>query len=389
MNIIDVLIILLVASAFMRGRELGFVRQLFSSIGFFAGLFIGALLQPHTVHYAHTPLSKSLITLATTLGCAFALLALGEILGITLKGKFWRWHINRLDNALGSVLGAVSILLIIWLSSAILGSFPASSLQTALRNSAILSRLTQVLPSAPTLVANLGSLIDPNGFPQVFSGIEPGPPRNVPQPSLGEMQPAVTKDRPSVVKVEGRGCGGIVDGSGFVIGSDLVATNAHVIAGIDRPRVLDANGPHSVQVIWFDPDLDFAVLRVSNLAGDPLVFNTDNQPRGTPAAVLGFPGGGAFIADPAAILNQFTATGRNIYNEGNFERDVYEVSADIIPGNSGGPLIAKDGTVIGVVFAESTSYEHVGYALSSSQVISEINQARAQNRIVGTGSCTE
>ena len=389
MNIVDVLILLLMASAFMRGRELGFARQFFSSVGFFVGLFIGALLQPHTVQLVHTALSKSVVTLATTLGCAFILLAVGEMIGIILKGKLWRWHINPIDNAFGAVLGAISVLLIVWLSSAILQSFPAPSLQNALKNSAILRILDNRFPAAPTIVANLGRLIDPNGFPDVFNGIEPGPPKNVPQPSLGEMQPAVNKDRASVVKIEGRGCGGVVEGSGFVVGADLIATNAHVVAGIIRPQVLDSNGTHSAQVMWFDPDLDFAVLRVSGLAGSPLVFNTDNQPRGTAAAVLGYPGGGEFIADPAAILDQFTANGRNIYNEGNTERDIYEVSADIIPGNSGGPLVAKDGSVIGVVFAQSTSYAHVGYALSSSQVIPEINQARAQNRIVGTGSCAE
>jgi S1-C subfamily serine protease len=389
MNIIDVLIILLVASAFMRGRELGFVRQFFSSVGFFVGLFLGALLQPHIVQYAHTPLSRSLFTLGTTLGCAFLLLAIGEMAGIMLKAKFWRWHINPIDNIFGSVLGAVSILLIVWLSSSILASFPAPNLQAALHNSAIISRLTRLLPSAPTVVANLGNLIDPNGFPQVFNGSEPGPPKHIPQPSLGEMQPAVNQARPSVVKIEGSGCGGIVEGSGFVVGANLVATNAHVVAGINRPRVFDGNGSHPVQVIWFDPDLDFAVLRVNDLAGAPLVFNTADQPRGTAAAVLGFPGGGSFVADPAAILDQFTANGRNIYNQGDTERDVYEISADVIPGNSGGPLIAKDGSVIGVVFAESTSYAHVGYALSSSEVTAEINQARAQNRIVGTGSCAE
>jgi S1-C subfamily serine protease len=389
MNIIDVLIILLVASAFMRGRELGFVRQFFSSVGFFAGLFLGAWLQPHVVQHVQTAASKSLLTIITTLGCGFLLLAAGEILGIKLKGKFWRWHINPIDNAFGAVLGAVSVLLIAWLSSSIVGSIPAPGVQTALQESAILTRLNRTLPSAPTIVANLGHLIDPNGFPDVFNGLEPGPPRNVPQPSLGEMQPAVTKDRPSVVKIEGRGCGGIVEGSGFVVGGNLVATNAHVVAGISQPRVLDSNGSHSVQVIWFDPDLDFAVLRVSNLAGSPLVFNTASQPRGTAAAVLGFPGGGAFVADPAAVLDQFTANGRNIYNQGNTERDVYEISADVIPGNSGGPLIAKDGAVIGVVFAQSTSYQHVGYALSSGQVVAELNQARTQNRLVGTGSCAE
>jgi S1-C subfamily serine protease len=68
---------------------------------------------------------------------------------------------------------------------------------------------------------------------------------------------------------------------------------------------------------------------------------------------------------------------------------VYELSAHIIPGNSGGPLITADGRVIGVVFAESTSYNDVGYALTMPQIVTEINQALAQNRNVSTGKCAE
>lgn len=387
MNVIDVCIVILAISACLRGRELGFVRQLCSTIGFFIGLFLGALLQPHIVSHTHSPLGQSVATIATTLGCALILLAVGEYLGIHVKRRLQVWKIDRLDNFFGAVLGLVSLLLIVWLSAAILETLPYPSIQSNIRGSVIITRLNRTLPSAPTVVANLGHLIDPNGFPQVFIGDAPGPPQNIPQPSLGSMKAAVSKDRASVVKVEGQGCGGIVEGSGFVVGSNLIATNAHVVAGIRQPLVLDGNGTHSSQVIWFDPDLDFAVLRVDNLAGGPLVFNTDHIAGGTTAAVLGYPGGGQFMADPAAVLDEFTATGRNIYNQGATERDVYEVRADIIPGNSGGPLVVQDGSVIGVVFAESTSYRHIGYALSTQQVMSEINQARAQNRVVGTGSC--
>jgi S1-C subfamily serine protease len=83
------------------------------------------------------------------------------------------------------------------------------------------------------------------------------------------------------------------------------------------------------------------------------------------------------------------ARGRDIYGRGRTDRDVYELQAHIIPGNSGGPLVAKDGTVIGVIFAESTSYENVGYALTTAQVSSAINHAAAQNRPVSTGQCAE
>jgi S1-C subfamily serine protease len=386
--LIDIFIVLFIISALFRGREIGFVRQLLSTVGFFGGLFVGALLEPATVQLVHSPASRSLVTVATTLGCALLLLSGGEYLGMALKHKVLLHRLNSLDNLLGSALSVMSLLLSIWLSAAILNSLPVPSIQSAVRSSLIISKLSSDLPSAPKVIGDLGKLIDPNGFPQVFIGSEPNP-SAVPLPNLGALQAAVNKDKASVVKVEGQGCGGIVEGSGFVVGSDLVATDAHVVAGIRQPYVEDAGGIHSVSVIWFDPNLDLAVLRVANLTGHSLNLLSGSVSSGTPGAVLGYPGGGPFQADPAAVAQEFTALGRNIYGSSNTSRSVYELKADVIPGNSGGPLVDVNGTVIGVVFAQSTAYNHVGYALTTDQVISEINQAQAQDHIVGTGTCAE
>jgi S1-C subfamily serine protease len=128
---------------------------------------------------------------------------------------------------------------------------------------------------------------------------------------------------------------------------------------------------------------------VSNLAGDSLVLSDKHINPGTAAAVLGYPGGGSFTASPAAVRDQFTASGRDIYGKGNTNRDVYELQAQIRQGNSGGPLVAKDGSVIGVIFAQSSSHQNVGYALTISQVKGAINHAVAQNRSVSTGQCAE
>jgi S1-C subfamily serine protease len=109
----------------------------------------------------------------------------------------------------------------------------------------------------------------------------------------------------------------------------------------------------------------------------------------TPAAVLGYPGGGSFKIDPAEVLDEFTADGSNIYNQGTTIRDIYEVAANIIPGNSGGPLINSSGDVIGVVFAQSTQYNSVGYALVSSPLVKIIQSTPATSQPVGDGSCAE
>ncbi|HTB48777.1 MAG TPA: CvpA family protein, partial [Verrucomicrobiae bacterium] len=99
--IIDILIVLFGLSALYRGREIGFVRQLFSTIGFFGGLFIGAWLEPHTVSLVHNSTSRALVTLATTLGCALLLLTIGEFIGLRLKHRVLLKRINVFDNGFG------------------------------------------------------------------------------------------------------------------------------------------------------------------------------------------------------------------------------------------------------------------------------------------------
>lgn len=389
MNIIDVFIVLFLLTALFRGREVGFVRQICSTVGFFGGLWLGAVAAPFFIKFAHTQASRSIVTLGVTLGGAFLLLTVGEYIGIVLKTRFQEKLVNRIDNGFGSILAVVSMLVGVWLSASILLSLPSPGIQSAIRSSAIASTLIRKLPPATTLIADISHLIDPNGFPQVFNGNEPAPPGNVNLPALGEMAAAVQKDRASVVKIEGQGCGGIVEGSGFIAGNNIVVTNAHVVAGISTPYVSDSAGTHPATAIWFDPNLDMAVLRVDHLTGKALPISAEIVDSGTPGVVLGYPNGGGFSAKAAAVIEEFTATGRNIYNAGNTNREIYEIKADIVPGNSGGPLVDKNGTVIGVVFAQSTAYNHVGYALTTPQVNQELAQATKQNRAVSTGTCAE
>ncbi len=387
MNIVDILIIIFAIGAIFRGLEIGFVRQFFSTAGFLGGLWIGAALQPLTVRLGHTEMSQSVITLLTTLGCALIFLTIGEILGIFVKRKMLNNSINPVDYVFGSGLAVLSFLVVVWLSANIFVSLPYNSVQQTINKSVIVKQLNSKFPAAPQVIASLSHLIDPNGFPDVFAGVEPAPSGTVDQPGLKGFRTAIAADAVSVVRISGQGCGGIVEGSGFVVDDNVVATNAHVIAGIDHVVVQDPNGSHTAVPLWFDPNLDFALLRVSDLAGKPLTFDTTSQQRGTAGAVLGYPGGGSFTAKSAAVLDTFTATGRNIYGTGQTERDVYELQADIIPGNSGGPVINDRGKVLGVVFAESTTYDKIGYALTAQEVVQDIQAAKEQNHVRNTGQC--
>jgi len=391
MNALDVIVILMLMSSLFRGYEMGLIRQIFSTAGFIGGLFLGAFLDQYTVHLAHTSISRTLVTILTTMGSAFIFLSIGEFIGGRLKSRLQpTLHVNKFDGYFGSVIGAATLLVVVWLAASVVTIIPSTGVQSQIRGSVVISHLNRSLPSAPNVVAGLGHLIDPNGFPQVFTGNEPNQADNTVIPGISpRMQQAINQAKVSTVKLEGLGCGGIVDGSGFVIGFDLVVTNAHVIAGVQHSYVKDSNGQHTATPVWFDPNLDFAVVRVQNLAGPPLLISDAAAAKRTQAAVLGYPGGGPLTAGGAEVTDEFIARGRDIYGNGVTERDVYSLAAKVIPGNSGGPVITADGTVIGIVFAQSTVYENVGYALSTTQVAAAVSQAQAQNRAVSTGSCAE
>lgn len=390
MDWLDGLIIIVLLAAIIRGVELGFIRQLFSAGGFFVGLFLGAWAEGHLIHLAHTPGTRAALSLGIILGSGLLFLVIVEIFGNIVKASLDMPWINRLDRWLGSLTAVLAVLVAVWLGAAIFSSIPAPAWQRQIHGSKIVNSLDHIMPAAPSVISKLAHFVSPNGFPEVFSGFEPSPEQNkVTIPDMGELTQAVRSASAATVKIEGRGCGGIVEGSGFVADRNLIVTNAHVVAGVRAPEVIDRQGRHKTTVVWFNPDLDFAVLRTTDVTTAPLPLGSELVADGTPSAVLGYPGGGNFTARPAAIIDHFVAKGRNIYNEASATRQIYSMKVDVIGGNSGGPVIDKNGTVIGVVFAQSVAYDEVGYALTMQQVTQELDQAKQRTAALSTGSCAQ
>jgi S1-C subfamily serine protease len=225
------------------------------------------------------------------------------------------------------------------------------------------------------------------GFPPVLGALAPASARPVPLPTDATLRRAVLAAGASTVKVEGFGCGVLQEGSGFVAAPGLVVTNAHVVAGIRRPLVQVGTTLQPVQVLSYDPSFDLAVLRVPGLTAPVLHLDPSTVPQGTQGAVLGYPEGGPFTADGAGVMALFQAEGRDIYGHGLTVRNVYEIDAEVRPGNSGGPLVLPDGEVVGVVFSRSTVDPSIGYALTSPDVSTRVVAAEQVRVPVGTGAC--
>ena len=112
-----------------------------------------------------------------------------------------------------------------------------------------------------------------------------------------------------------------------------------------------------------------------------------NPARGTAGAVIGYPGGGAEQVVPAAVSGTESARGYNIYGDMLVTREIEVLSARVIPGNSGGPIVNDSGQIIGVVFAASTTQPNVGYALTIPQVLPDLQAGEHRTTAVSTEAC--
>jgi S1-C subfamily serine protease len=388
-NLVDAVVVVVVVLAAVQGARAGAVALVLAYAGFFGGLLAGAAAAPWLSARFQSSVASVLIGLAVPLLAAGLGSWVGQLLG--WRAALW-WHQHGLwpiDAVAGSVVSGAASLLLTWLVGFLLAAGPWPAAASEIQGSAILRRLDRALPAPPTVLARIQSLLDRSGFPPVFAGLEPDLAAPVTLPSDPVVRAAVERAGASTVRIVGAACGGLIEGSGFVGDADLVVTNAHVVAGVARPFVEDGRGRHAATPLLFDPGLDVAVLRVTNLAGPPLALDPAVVPRGTEGTILGYPGGGPFRASPAAVRRESLAVGRDIYGQRITTRAVYELQSQIRPGNSGGPLVGVDGRVLGVVFSRSVRDPNVGYALVAGDVAARLRDAKGRTARVGTGSCAE
>ena len=166
------------------------------------------------------------------------------------------------DSAAGSLVAVVAVLLTTWFISYNLVNGPFPSLSSEIRGSAIVRGLDRSLPRPPTVLAEVRQLLNRFGFPEVFADVPPAPAGPVRGPSRGDVAALAHRVAGSTVRVVGDACGGLQEGSGFVVARHYVITNAHVVAGVASPQVQEQNaGSQPARAVLFDPSMDVAVLR--------------------------------------------------------------------------------------------------------------------------------
>ncbi len=379
-----------------RGFGLGAVTQTLMLAGLVIGLLAGGLLVPPLAGLA-SGTARSLVALLVLVVCPFAGGAVGEWVGHRLHPSLERNHLGAADAVVGVAVGTATALVATWVLGTLLSVSPYPALNRAINDSRVVRATAAVLPPLPQFLARVESFLSSRGYPVVFANLPPGLIAAANLPADATIQAAFRAAQASTVEIVGQACGRVETGSGFVAAPGLVVTNAHVVAGEALTDVIDGSGSHAGSVVLFDPELDVAVLRVNGLSGAPLPIRAEPVARGTTGAIMGYPLGGPLQATAAAVNTRIQATGLDIYGTGITTRDVYEVHGQVRPGNSGGPLVASGepvgtsglspGTVIGVVFASSTTADQTGYALSMGAVAAAVSAAGQAGAPVGTGGC--
>jgi S1-C subfamily serine protease len=260
-------------------------------------------------------------------------------------------------------------------------------LSRAIAGSGVLRAIGILTPDpVEAWLAQARGVLNDRGIPLITQAFSGGPPV---VPPVDAGSPPLTTAAKSVVRITGNAyaCGQSQSGSGFVVATDRVMTNAHVVAGLTQPVVEASNGQAvASSIVYFDPSHDLAVLAVPGLDVTPLAL-TSTLPVGATAAIEGYPFGGPFSASGASIAAVGTSTVEDIYGTSSSEREIYTLGADVREGDSGGPVLTSDGAVAGIMFARDSKIVNVGYAMTTAEIQPLATQAVGMTNAVDTGAC--
>jgi uncharacterized membrane protein required for colicin V production len=390
-NPLDLVAVAILVIAVILGARSGALPQLIGLTGAAIAALAGLALLP-----AVTPLLDdldSVVRAVVVLSVLMVLIGLGEALG-AMAGRaasqaLGEGLLGALDRVGGALVGVAQAVLIVWLAGGVIASGPFPNLSQIAQNSTALRVVDRFLPPPTEIVLELGNLLDDSGLPNVFIGLEQLPAPDIDLPSDELARALGEAAAPSVLRVIADGCDQRASGTSFVIAPEYLVTNAHVVVGADSVLVQTSEQSYSATLVLIDLELDVAMLHVNDLEAPSLTFTSGEPTRGALGATIGYPGGGNLTVERATVAATYFATGLNVTGEGRVTRRILELRARVVPGDSGGPFILEDGTVGGVVFAESRVDPAVGYALSPLEVLDRITPALGSTQAVATGPCVD
>lgn len=389
---LDIAVIAVALIAAISGWRSGALGSLMSFVGVVLGAIAGVMLAPHVISHVGSSRGK----LFAALFLILILVVIGEVAGVVLgravRGSIRSAPVRVVDSIVGVALQLVVVLTAAWLLGSPLTSSGQVGLASAVRGSKVIAEVDKYAPDwLRTVPKRMSALLSTSGLPNALEPLGPAPAQNVdpPDATLADSL-VVARSRPSVVKIRGvaQSCQKVLEGTGFVVAPNRVMSNAHVVAGSDSVTVEAEGKKYDATVVSYDPSADISILDVPNLPQQPLMFADQPAKSGTDAVVLGYPGGGDFVATPARVREIIELSGPDIYKSTTVNREVYTIRGTVRQGNSGGPMINRAGQVIGVVFGAAVDDNDTGFVMTTNEVSRQL--AKIGNTAkVPTGACVK
>ena len=168
-------------------------------------------------------------------------------------------------------------------------------------------------------------------------------------------------------------------GTGFIVADGYLLTAQHVLRNQDSIWVgpIDSKRWVKAEIVKYDNQLDLALIK-ANVSGSAMVFaNWSEVPTGLEVVAIGFPQ--PRLQGLSKKITQGLVNGNRSDRNESFDAGFFQFSAEVQVGNSGGPVLAPDGLVVGMVqkkldalsVAERTHDlpVNVSYGLKSSEIL--------------------
>ena len=385
--VIDILVVLVVASAIVTGAVRGLVGALGALTGIVAGGAAALVVMPRVS--TAVPYTGWNVIAAFIAGLALIFLgvAIGEALAKVIRRPLHRVGLGIIDRILGGIAGAAVSIGVLMMLVMSVGSFGMPGVAHAVASSRVLAMIEDAMPApVESALARIRSIAIEDGIPILLDSAGAAPAE---VPEADSNTEALRAASASVTRIAANAplCRATSSGSGFVMSEELVMTNAHVVAGA-RDIVVEAPGelPRTASVIYFNADTDIAVLRVEGLGADPVSF-TSTPENGTVVFFQGYPYGGPLVSRSAEVLSTAHTVMRSTHGVSLTPRSVTRIAGHVEPGNSGGPLLTGEGAVAGMIFAQADGVANQGFALSMEELMPVLAVAPELSQPVSTGSC--
>jgi serine protease Do len=197
---------------------------------------------------------------------------------------------------------------------------------------------TDVEESSTTTAADTTTTTEPSGAASGLKGVRGAVVRIVAEGSFVDPEAGL------VSNTAGSGSGFIIDPSG------LAVTNNHVVTGAAflQVHVEGEDEPRNAKILGVSECSDLAVIDIDGAGFQFLEWYEEDITTGTEVFAAGFP-----LGDPEYTLTEGIVSKEEANGESDWSSidSVIEHTAQILPGNSGGPLVTDAGRVVGVNYA--------------------------------------